>query len=163
MTYQIGTQWQTLAPGVSPATNQTIRATHADQLVDDVHRLRATRLRSLWSEGHSRSTAISTFATLYDGQLIRTSPDSSDAVLVTIMGVRVEVRVTFDDGVSSTSVTVTQSGSSTTAATGMAVTAAPIASDADIRVTVEWRATSGTGTLRGVRIYEQNQTAANLS
>lgn len=162
MTYQIGTEWQSLEAGTTPARDSTVRAAEVDALVEDVHRIRATRLRSLWSEAHSRSTASTSFATLYAEQLIRTSPDSSDALLVTIMGVRVQVRVTFTDGVSTTSRTITQSGSSTATATGAAVTAAPVGSDVDLRVTVEWRATSGTGTLRGVRIYEQDQTAANL-
>jgi len=166
MTYQIGTQWQTLQPdldGTRAAEGQAVRAVHAQRLVEDLHLLRASRLRALWSDGQERTTTSTTLADIYTDQEIRLSRTSSAEVLLAIIGAQVEVEVQITDGTSTATGTATQSGTATTLALSGAITASPVASDTPLRLTVRWRATSGTGTLQAVRVYEANMTATTLA
>jgi hypothetical protein len=166
MTYQIGTQWQTLQPdldGTRAAEGQAVRAVHAQRLVEDLHLLRASRLRALWSDGQERTTTSTTLSTIYEEQEIRLSRTSSAQVLLAIIGERTEVTVTITDGTSSTTGTATQSGAGTSLALSSPITASPVASDTPLRIKLQWRATSGTGTLQAVRLYEADMTAATLA
>lgn len=167
MTITIGTAWQGLATGGDAATMaQPVRAEHVERLAEDAHRVCATRLRCLWSCGAEVDTVSATFVAIADDVPVRTSEDVGAAALtgltVQIMGSQIEVRVTVDDGSATGTATVTQSGASTATATGTITTAPPVAGAANLWLTVEIRATSGTGTLLGVAVVERALTAAEI-
>lgn len=155
-----------LAPeggGLAAVAPQPVRASNVQRIVESSNRTYATRVRCLMSTGYTVQTTQATFFDLITDCAVRTSGGSAaTSYTVQIMGSQIEARVTVSDGVASASATVTQSGASTATATGTISTAPPVAGASDLFVTVEIRATSGTGTLLGLALVETDLTASEI-
>ncbi len=164
MSVIVGTAWQGLATGGKAALQpQPVRAEHVERIVEDVNRTMATRTRCLWSYGAEVATVSATLVTILDDVPIRTSPaPGATGYTVQIMGSQIEAKITVDDGSATASATATQSSASTATATATMTTAPPVADDADLWITVEIRATSGTGTLLGIALIERELTASEI-
>ena len=167
MTVALGTQWANLGTGgLAIGQALPIRSSHIANLVENESFLRSTRLRALWSLGVPVSTTNTAgFDTVYPAgsASAQMSNLSSRVLRVSIIGAQVTARVTISDtSGNSTTVSVTQSGSSSTSAESSDITAAWITDNAELMFGLEVQATTGTGTLDGVLVYEKNQTSSTL-
>lgn len=164
MSVVIGTQFQGLpAASLAVADRQAVRAGQMQPMVEDLHLTRASRLRSLWSRGYAVSTSSGSLQTLQSEIVLRLSEAmvSTGELGVVIQGERIEVKISVTDGVNTMTATATQSAAGTAIATATG-TGAPLASGAVVRMLVEYRATSGTGTLNAVLVREEDLTAGDL-
>ena len=164
MTVVIGTQWQGLpSASLGVADRQPVRAGQMQPLAEDLHLTRASRLRSLWSRGYSVSTSSGSPQTLQSEIVLRLSLAmvSTGVLRLVIQGERIEAKITATDGVNTITATATQSAAGTAIASATA-TGAPLASGAVVTMLVEYRATSGTGTLSAVLVREDDLTAGDL-